>query len=261
MYDTYGNIPLMNGETADDGWARYQAQLAERQATQARVDAMRAAMPQPTAQQAPVAAPVSAPAGMTPEQHRAIAAMWTNPALSIDQKKAQMAQFGIGVTDVMAATGQDLNAIADAFKSGGDWGGLHYGDGGVLTGTDWGGPTVRSVPAAQDPFAMVGGSAPKPAGTYQPPANVVQPGTSPGWPGNTGGPAQPYPQQQAPQYQMPVLNALYQAQQQRMTAPVPRFNFQQQGPLTATAAANPQQSTIMAGEPPPGALTTAISGT
>lgn len=45
MYDTYGNIPLMNGETADQGFARYQAQKAEQDATAARVAQMRSQMP------------------------------------------------------------------------------------------------------------------------------------------------------------------------------------------------------------------------
>ena len=45
MYDTYGNIPLMNGETSDQGFARYQAQKAEQDATAARVAQMRSQMP------------------------------------------------------------------------------------------------------------------------------------------------------------------------------------------------------------------------
>lgn len=311
---------------------------------------------------------------MTPEQNATIAAAWNDPNTPMEQKKAAMLQYGVGVTDIMNATGQDLNSVASALQSGGDFGGLHFNPDGTLYGTDWAGPVAQPAPAptgmspeqnksiaafwaankgdpkavmaamtqygvsAQDLANAIGrnvsevgnylvdngaargfggfskgitdtyyGSAadpsqyelaqieaaknpnvvvgPTPAGmtagqmlrdpnppapraytppapgVYQPPTNVVQPGTSPGW--GSGAPGLPpsYPQQQVPQYQMPVLNALYQAQQQRMTAPVPRFNFQQQGPLTATATANPQQSTIMAGETPPGALTTAISGT
>ena len=44
-YDTYGNIPLMNGETADQGFARFKAQQAEQDATAARVAQMRGQMP------------------------------------------------------------------------------------------------------------------------------------------------------------------------------------------------------------------------
>ena len=70
-----------------------------------------------------------------------------------------------------------------------------------------------------------------------------------------------YPQPTAPQneYQMPVLNALYQGQQQRMAAPAPQFNFQAKGPLTATSGA-PQSQGVATGEPAPGALTTVING-
>ena len=63
-------------------------------------------------------------------------------------------------------------------------------------------------------------------------------------------PAQPAPAApHQPQYQMPVLNALYQNQQQRMTSEAPRFNFQAQQPGQTSL---PQQ---------PGALTNVISNT
>ena len=62
----------------------------------------------------------------------------------------------------------------------------------------------------------------------------------------------------AADYKMPVLNALYQGQQQRMLAPAPTFNFQQQpGAMVSTQPA--PQPGFAAGAPQPGALTTAIS--
>lgn len=77
-------------------------------------------------------------------------------------------------------------------------------------------------------------------------ANVVQPGQTAG---NAVVPQRPPmswgnvpPTPAGPQFQTPVLNALYNAQQQRMTTPAPSFNFQ------ATA------------QEPQGALTQAIQG-
>lgn len=315
---------------------------------------------------------------MTAEQNAAIAATWNNPSIPMDQKKAMMSQYGVGVTDIMNATGQDLNSVASAFSSGGDWGGLHFGAGGQLTGTDWAGPVAQPAPtpapiptptgmtpeqnksiaafweanksnpkaiidgmtqygvsaqdlanaigrnvsevgnylvdagaprgfggfskgitdtyygsaaqpsqyaqaqidAAKNPTVVVGGTPagqtaaqslrdPNPPIALRPPqttpmqtgvtqattTNTIQPGTSPGWSGLPSG-QQPPSGPLGGEYQMPVLNALYQAQQQRMSAPVPRFNFQ--GPLTTTAVTPP--ATIIAGAPTPGALTTVISG-
>ncbi len=56
-----------------------------------------------------------------------------------------------------------------------------------------------------------------------------------------------------PEYKMPVLNALYQGQQQRMFSPAPTFNFQQ-----PAGAPQPPQPGSAAGAPQ-GALTAAIS--
>ena len=77
--------------------------------------------------------------------------------------------------------------------------------------------------------------------------------------GASGGatPATPAPQgpltTATPDYKMPVLNALYQGQQQRMFSPAPTFNFQQ-----PAGTPQPPQPGIAAGAPQ-GALTTAIS--
>ena len=81
-------------------------------------------------------------------------------------------------------------------------------------------------------------------------ANPIQPGTPSPWTPPAQNQPQIYPQNE---YQMPVLNALYQAQQQRMSAPAPQFNFQSQGPLTTSA---PQSQD----GPATGALTTVING-
>lgn len=226
---------------------------------------------------------------MTPEQNQSIAAFWDankdNPQAVMDA----MTQYGVGAADLANAIGRNVSEVGNYLVDNGaarGFGGFSKG----ITDTYYGSaidpsqyqqalvaaaanPTVVAGPTTPGQTALDGIRDPNPrpvyqpaayqppsTGSYQPPTNVVQPGTSPGWGSGAPGLPQSYPQQpQVPQYQMPVLNALYQAQQQRMTAPVPRFNFQQQGPLTATA--NPQQSTIMAGETPPGALTTAISGT
>ena len=56
-----------------------------------------------------------------------------------------------------------------------------------------------------------------------------------------------------PEYKIPVLNALYQGQQQRMFSPAPTFNFQQ-----PAGAPQPPQPGSAAGAPQ-GALTAAIS--
>jgi hypothetical protein len=318
---------------------------------------------------------------MTAEQNRTIAAVWADPNTSMDAKKAMMSQYGVGVTDIMNATGQDLNTVAQAF-GGQDWGGLHFDASGRLSGTDWGGPVAqpaqqpaprmsesqnRSIAAfweanknnpkavmdgmtqfgvgAEDlalaigrnvnevgNYLVAGGAKPGFGGftkgidaTYYGSAaspsqlelakieaakapDVVVGGTpagqtaaqglrdpnmpATGWPAGSaaalptapvpGGAGTYYPGQspivnsgqpqtipvtpQGPltqatnEYQMPMLNALYQSQQQRMTAPAPRFNFQSQqdGPLTTMSGSAPRG--FAAGEPNPGALTTAIKG-
>ena len=221
---------------------------------------------------------------MSPEQNKSIAAFWAENKGNPQAVMAAMTQYGVSAQDLANAIGRNVSEVGNYLVDAGaarGFGGFSKG----ITDTYYGSAAdpsqyeLAKIAAAKNPNVIAGpmrpgqtamdglrdpnppaagGYAPPP-GVYQPPANVTQPGTSPGWGSGAPGLPQSYPQQQVPQYQMPVLNALYQAQQQRMTAPVPRFNFQQQGPLTATA--NPQQSTIMAGETPPGALTTAISGT
>lgn len=93
---------------------------------------------------------------MTPTQNAAIAATWNNPNISIDEKKRQMEQFGVGVTDVMAATGQNLNTVAGAFNQGGDWGGLHFNPDGSLYGTDWAGPVANQSRTVVGPGPSTG---------------------------------------------------------------------------------------------------------
>lgn len=93
---------------------------------------------------------------MTPTQNAAIAATWNNPNISIDEKKRQMEQFGVGVTDVMAATGQNLNTVAGAFNQGGDWGGLHFNQDGSLYGTDWAGPVANQSRTVVGPGPSTG---------------------------------------------------------------------------------------------------------
>lgn len=91
--------------------------------------------------------------------------------------------------------------------------------------------------------------------SYQPSGGVPGPLTTaagvmqPGWTaGNNVGARPPMNwgngQAPSPQFQTPMLNSLYNAQQQRMTTPAPSFNFQAQ-----TQAA-----------PQPGALTQAVQG-
>lgn len=124
---------------------------------------------------------------MTAEQNKTIAGAWNDPNLSIDEKKRQMATYGVGITDVMNATGQDLNTVAGAFKGGGDWGGLHFNQDGSLYGTDWAGPVAAPAKTAVGPtsnvgvgpFAMVGGSAPTVVGPG-PSNTTVGPGPSTG---------------------------------------------------------------------------------
>lgn len=120
-----------------------------------------------------------------------------------------------------------------------------------------------SALSVYDPYASQGGpsgSGTVPTGTagtvpqgpltqiHQPNPNVTQPGTTVG---NTPV-AQYQPMNwgtgQVPpaQFQTPVLNALYNAQQQRMTTPAPNFNFQ------ATATPTTPE--------PQGALTQAVQG-
>lgn len=189
MYDTYGNIPLKYGETAEEGWVRYQTQLAEDKARAERVAAMRQQMtPAPVAPSSTSVVDWATPVGATAGQ------MLRDPSPGIDSP------FVLG----------------------------------PLT-----------------PYQQPAG------GTYYPGASTFQPGAWVPWqPG-----AQQSQPAQSPQneYQMPVLSALYQAQQQRMAAPAPQFNFQSKGPLSATAGAPPTQG-VAPGEPASGALTTVING-
>ena len=247
-----------NGALTGTDWGGPVAQQVQRNANLVVGPVAQPTQPSPVTVVGPFAQPTQvAPAtpvtpqarGMTPQQNRDIAAFWEENKANPQALKAGMTRFGVGITDVMNATGQDLNAVARVFQSGGDWGGLHFNQNGSLYGTDWGGPVAQQVQPA--PYV------PPTGGTYYPGANPVQPGTSSAQPQRPPAPVAPIPAQN--EYQMPVLNALYQSQQQRMTAPAPRFNFQSQGPLTSVAA-GPSAQGFAAGEPAPGALTTVING-
>lgn len=92
--------------------------------------------------------------------------------------------------------------------------------------------TGQSASTTPNPWALAPPTMAAPqAGPLTTAAGVVQPGQSTGqaqqqpqmsWGGGS--------QQQQPAFNTPVLNALYQSQQQRMTAPAPTFNFQATAP-------------------------------
>jgi len=214
---------------------------------------------------------------MTPEQNATIAAFWEQHKNDPQTIMDAMTKYGVGVDDLANAIGRNRSEVGNYLVDAGaaqGFGGFNKG----ITDTYYGSAIQPSqyelaqVEAARSPNVVVGPTPagmtagqmlqnpnpPAPRAPYMPQQQgpVIQPGTSPGWnPNANAQPAlQPY---QQPVYQMPVLDALYRAQQQRMSAPAPRFNFQSQsGPLTATAA--PQG--IAAGEPATGALTNVING-
>lgn len=102
---------------------------------------------------------------------------------------------------------------------------------GVVVGGSAPGTTAAQNlnPIRQATPAPTGGMAAGPAQTAPVGGGVVQPGTGYGGGGYptpypvSAGPAAPVPSQ----FNTPVLDALYNAQQQRMTSPAPSFNFQQ----------------------------------
>lgn len=118
---------------------------------------------------------------------------------------------------------------------------INSGGGLVYSGSG----TSAAPTQGQPGWTQAPGNAQGPLTTTAAPGPVVQPG-------QTAGNA-PIPQRPpmnwgtghapTPQFQTPVLNALYNAQQQRMTTPAPSFNFQ------ATAQQEPQ-----------GALTQVVQG-
>ena len=123
-----------------------------------------------------------------------------------------------------------------------------------------GGDTTENQRAAESYLQSLGigsGAINDAYSAYRGPLTTVPAATTPA----QNNPATPMPgplTTAAPDYKMPVLNALYQNQQQRMFAPAPTFNFQQQ--LGSTAPAQPgSQAGFAADAPQPGALTTAIS--
>lgn len=68
---------------------------------------------------------------------------WLDPNKPMSTKMQEMSQYGVGVQDIMAATGQTLEQVAAALKAGGakeGFAGLHWNPDGTLFGTDWGGP-------------------------------------------------------------------------------------------------------------------------
>ena len=157
------------------------------------------------------------------------------------RKFGQYGPDGQGYADgVDPALGNSAN-----FSPYGNNGGQTTTNGGTLTTPGVGGTSIWSTPMGTAGTTTTGTGA---TGSIYQPGQIAGTGstanTNMGWGNNL---AQPY-------YNTPMLNALYNAQQQRMTTPAPRFNFQATpGALTTVADGVPNQD-------PQGALTQAIVG-